>query len=71
MLNDWLYTGRAFALNTLPVNAGWMVVVPEDYGNETYWRVYLRARYQDGSQGMPLADLPWNFTPRFDGNPES
>lgn len=71
MPNDWLYTGRAIALNTLPVNAGWMVVAPEAYGSHSYWRIYLRARYQDGSQGVPLTDLPWNFTPRFDGKPES
>ena len=26
---DWLYTGRAFAVNSLMVNAGWMAVVRE------------------------------------------
>jgi TolB protein len=66
---DWLYTGRAFAVNTVPITAGWMVVVREDYGPETYWRIYLRARFQDGSQGMPLHHLPWDFNARYSGRP--
>ncbi len=68
MGSDWLYTGRAFAVNTLPINAGWMVVVREDYGTDTYWRVYVRTRFQDGSDGMPLRDLPWDFNARFSGS---
>ena len=66
---DWLYTGRAFSVNTVPVTAGWMAVVREDYGPETYWRVYLRARTQDGTRGQPLHDLPWNFNARYSGLP--
>jgi TolB protein len=69
MQQDWLYTGRAFAVNTLPINAGWMTVVREDYGQETYWRLYLRARYQDGSQGRPLKYLPWDFNARYRAEP--
>jgi TolB protein len=69
MLNDWLYTGRAFTLNSAPINAGWMVVTREDYGDHTYWRVYLKTRFQDGSQGQPLRVRPWNFNARFNGNP--
>lgn len=65
---DWLYTGRAIAVTTLPMNAGWMAVVREDFGSETYWRVYLRARFQDGSAGQPLHALPWDFNARFGGN---
>ncbi len=68
MGSDWLYTGRAIALNTLPINAGWMVVVREDFGPETYWRVFIRALYQDGSAGMPLHDQPWDFNTRYSGN---
>ena len=67
MREDWLYTGRAFSFNPLPINAGWIAVVGEDYGPQTYWRVYLRARFQDGSQGRPLTDLPWDFNARFQG----
>jgi TolB protein len=66
---DWLYTGRAFAVNTVPVTAGWMAVVREDYGPETYWRIYLRTRNQSGSSGRPLNDLPWNFDARYSGIP--
>jgi TolB protein len=68
-VEDWLYTGRAFAINTLPIKAGWMAVVREDFSLQTYWRVYLRARFQDGSQGQPLRDLPWDFNARYSGRP--
>jgi len=68
MGNDWLYTGRAFAFNTLPMNTGWLVVVREDFGAETYWRVYIRALYQDGSAGIPLHDQPWDFNSRYSGD---
>jgi TolB protein len=69
MLEDWSYTGRAFTLNTAPMNAGWMVVQREDFTGETYWRVYVRTRYQDGSQGRPNRQLPWNFNARYSGDP--
>jgi TolB protein len=68
MRNDWLYTGRAFAFNTLPYNAGWIIVVREDFAPDTYWRVYLRVRFQDGSSGKPLYELPWDFNTRYTGN---
>jgi TolB protein len=35
----------------------------------TFWRVYLRARYQDGTQGAPLKDLPWDLAARLSGDP--
>jgi TolB protein len=69
MNEDWLFTGRAFAINPLPVNAGWVVIAREDFGARTYWRIYLKARFQDGSQGMPLHELPWDLSARFGGNP--
>jgi TolB protein len=69
MRGDWLYTGRAIAVNTAPINAGWMVVVREDFAQQTFWRVFLRARFQDGSQGMPLHQLPWDFDARYRGEP--
>ena len=68
MGSDWLYTGRAIALNTLPINAGWLVVTREDFGAETYWRVYIRSLYQDGSAGMPLHAQPWDFNSRYNGD---
>ncbi len=62
--DDWLYTGRAFALNPLMTNAGWMVAVRQDYGAQTYWRLYLRTQLQDGSQGEPLHEPPWDLAAR-------
>jgi len=70
MTDDWLYTGRAFTFNTIPVTAGWMAVVREEFSGQTYWRVYLKSRYQDGSQGMPLHLSPWDFNARSSGNPQ-
>jgi TolB protein len=69
MLEDWLYTGRAFTLNPGPMNAGWMVVLREDFASDTYWRVFVRTRYQDGTQGRPLSQMPWNFNARYSGDP--
>jgi TolB protein len=71
MSGDWLYTGRAFQVVTVPLNAGWMAVVREDYGDQTYWRVYVRARYQDGSAGTPLRNQPWDFGLRFSGDTDA
>jgi hypothetical protein len=68
MAQNWLYTGRAIAVNTMPIHADWMIVVREMYDGQNYWRVFLRARYQDGSQGMPLTSLPWNLEARYQGN---
>lgn len=61
MQEDWLFTGRAFSFITSPIDAGWMAVVREDYGQETYWHVYGLTRFQDGSQGIPLHGQPWVF----------
>jgi len=71
MLDDWLYTGRGIAFNTASVNAGWTLVVREDFGAQTYWRIYLRSRFQDGSQGTPLSRLPWDFYARNSGDPRA
>ncbi len=62
--DDWLYTGRAFTLNPALVQADWMVVVREDFGQQVYWRIFLRTAAQDGSQGMPLTQIPWDFSAR-------
>lgn len=68
---DWLYTGRAFALNSLTLNVGWMQVIREDINGQTYWRVYLRALAQDGSQGTPLPSRPWDLNARYNLDPQS
>lgn len=67
---DWLYTGRAFAINSLMANAGWMVAVREDYGAQTYWRLYLRAQLQDGSLGEPMHNTPWDLGARYNLDPK-
>jgi TolB protein len=64
---DWLYTGRAFTLNPALIEAGWMVIAREDFGQQTYWRIYLRTTAQDGSEGVPLSHIPWDFSARTGG----
>jgi len=68
--DDWLYTGRAFAINTLMTNAGWMVTVREDHGAQIYWRLYLRTQVQDGSLGIPLHTPPWDLRARYNLDPQ-
>jgi len=66
---DWLYTGRAFSLNPALVSAGLVSVVREDFGQQTYWRIFINTRAQDGSQGEPLHQRPWDFSTRYNGDP--
>ena len=68
---DWLYTGRAFAINSLMANAGWMVALREDLGAQTYWRIYVRCTVQDGSLGEPIHNAPWNLNARYELNPRT
>ena len=58
MGEDWLYTGRAFAFTSSPINAGWLVVVREDFGAQTYWRIYMRAEIPGWLGGHPAARAP-------------
>lgn len=67
-VDDWLQTGLAFAINPLPYQAGWMMVQREDIGGEVFWRIYIRARYQDGSQGVPLESQVWDLNARSSGD---
>jgi TolB protein len=66
---SWLRTGRAFAIARDGVAKGWLKVVPESQGSYTYWRLYLRAAQQDGTQGEPMRDLPWDFSARTSTDP--
>jgi hypothetical protein len=50
-------------------NAGWMTSTREQIGGETYWRLYLRALRQDGSQGEPIKSSPWDLGARYELNP--
>ncbi len=69
MIEDWSFTGRAMRVSSAPMNADWMVIVRQDYGSQIFWRIYLRARFQDGSQGAPLDVLPWDLSARHSGDP--
>ena len=68
---DWLYTGRAFSLNPLIARAGWIVLTREEFNGYTYWRVYLRAQAQDGSEGEPIHAPLWNLNARYNLDPEA
>ncbi len=67
--NDWLYTGRAFALNPVLIDYEYMLVVKEEFGPDTYWRIFLKPLDQSGEMGMPLTQFPWDFDARFSGSP--
>lgn len=71
LVDEWLYTGRGLALNTSALQAGYMLLVREMYHGTIYWRVWIRARYQDGSQGEPMRTRPWNLDARFSGDPRA
>ncbi|MBI9047202.1 MAG: PD40 domain-containing protein [Anaerolineaceae bacterium] len=68
---DWLYTGRAFSINPTPIQASWMVIQKENYYGQIFWRIHLKARYQDGTQGMPLYFATWDMAARFSGDTQS
>jgi len=61
---SWHMTGRAVdtRLGVATGGVSMMELVREDQLGETYWRVYLRAAKQDGTQGEPLKEAPWDWT---------
>jgi TolB protein len=68
----WNKAGRAFDIYfryALADNPQ-LEVVREEMAYETYWRLYLRATAQDGTQGEPLRDLPWDFRARYGFEPQ-
>ncbi|HWR66390.1 MAG TPA: hypothetical protein VN364_09750 [Bellilinea sp.] len=67
---DWLETGLGIAINPLPYQAGWMTIQREDSAGQTRWRLYIYARYQDGSMGQPLALPIWDLEARANGDPD-
>jgi TolB protein len=68
---SWLRTGRAFAISRGAVSKGWLVVAPDPYGPSEYWRLFVRTALQDGTQGEPLRELPWDFDARTSGTPSA
>jgi TolB protein len=67
---NWFYTGRAISISSSAINAGWMIISKEELFGKVYWRVYLKCRYQDGSQGKPLKIRPFDLSARSSGDPE-
>ena len=57
---SWHKSGRAVDTRLDYNNA--LEVVREDQQGETYWRMYLKTAAQDGTQGEPLKDAPWDFS---------
>ncbi len=55
--------GRAFDIDQAPYTLGTnqVVFVREDIGSITYWRVFIKAKNQDGSTGEPLREAPWDL----------
>lgn len=68
-VEEWLYTGRAFEFNPLAVHAGIITTVKEERSGQTYWRIFIKARYQDGSQGLPMKQMPFDLSARYNNDP--
>ncbi|HEC23305.1 MAG TPA: hypothetical protein ENI95_10360, partial [Chloroflexi bacterium] len=67
---NWHKAGRAFDI-AQAYNQGeppQIELVPEQIGPDLYWRLYIRCALQDGSQGEPLRQLPWDFAARTSGD---
>jgi TolB protein len=65
---SWHVCGRAFDVNQAYYDQDdqRIQLVREDIGNETYWRVYIKAARQDGTMGEPLRVAPWDLKARED-----
>ncbi|MCC7362547.1 MAG: PD40 domain-containing protein [Anaerolineales bacterium] len=68
--NSWLKTGRAFDVAEVVATFGYLALTREDYVYNTYWRLWLLAAAQDGTQGEPLRRPPWDLTARYSGRPQ-
>jgi TolB protein len=68
LVQNWLYTGRAIALNSNALAANWMMVTREDYSGETYWRVWVKCLDQSGACGSPILSHTWDFSSRSSGD---
>jgi TolB protein len=68
IVQNWLFTGRAIAVNSVPMDANWMVVSREDLNGQTYWRLWLKCLDQTGACGEPLRTSVWDFSSRYSGD---
>lgn len=67
---NWHKAGRAFDI-VQAYNTGatpQMEIVRVDQLDGVRWELYIRASAQDGSQGEPLTELPWDFSSRTSGS---
>jgi TolB protein len=60
---SWHKAGRALdlPLEYKADGVDQMLLSREDLGENVYWRMYLRAARQDGTQGRPLKENPWLY----------
>lgn len=62
---SWHRTGRAvdtlFEWHEPADGPNQLIVVRDVLGAQTYWRLYLQTRAQDGSMGEPLKEAEWVF----------
>ena len=63
----WHVCGRAVDIDQGFLRKGDIELVREDVGGVTYWRIYIKARDQDGSFGEPLRVAPWDLNARAKG----
>jgi TolB protein len=69
---SWNKAGRAFDLyyrDALGLEPQ-VMVVREDVGPQTYWRIFVKTAVQDGSQGEPLTTINWDFQARSGDDPQ-
>ncbi len=68
---SWNKAGRAFDIYARAAMRfdPQIEVVMDEHDGEMYWRIYLRAEAQDGSQGEPLYAIPWDFQARYGDEP--
>ncbi len=67
----WHRAGRAFDINN-ELALGFspiLEIVRRDDQDQTSWEVFVLADKQDGTQGRPLTEFPWDFRSRFGENP--
>jgi TolB protein len=67
----WFFTGRAIALNSQALTAGWMALVREDFSGQVYWHIFIKCYKQDGSMGAPLQQLVWDLSARSSGSKQA
>ena len=71
---SWHRTGRAvdllFEWRDAPDGPNRLLVMREDLGPQTYWRLYLYCQDQDGTMGEPLTVAPWVFWFNLDRDKE-